>query len=137
MAGESAIKAFLNRKNKKQTNTESLNEALYLFGNKIAEYRGDDIWITNAGWKTVTTKRKYTRRKGVGIDKPFNITSVCKADILSLIQDGRTNSFTEKDVLKLTESDMRRIASKLADDYCEQSFWTSLEIITEYVLNSK
>ena len=44
MAGESAVKAFLNRKN------------------KIAEYRGDDIWITNAGWKTKTTKDRLNLR---------------------------------------------------------------------------
>lgn len=61
MAGESAIKAFLNRKNKKERNTESLNEDLYLFDNKIAEWRGDDIWITNAGWKSVTTKDRLNQ----------------------------------------------------------------------------
>lgn len=85
----------------------------------------------------VTKKKKYIRRKSVGVDKPFQITSVCKADIISLIQDGKINSFTEKDVLKLTELDMKRIASKLADDYCEQLFWTSLEIISDYIINDK
>jgi hypothetical protein len=27
-----------------------------LFGNTIAEWRGNKIWITSAGWKTVTTR---------------------------------------------------------------------------------
>lgn len=57
MTGELAIKAFLNRKNKKERNTESLNEALYLFGNKIAEWRGEQLWITNCGWETGTTNQ--------------------------------------------------------------------------------
>jgi hypothetical protein len=84
-----------------------------------------------------TPKRKYTKRKGSGIDKPFQITSVCKRDILSLIEDEKGLSFTEKDVLKLTEADMERIASKLADDYCEQLYWQSLETIVEYYLEQK
>jgi hypothetical protein len=84
-----------------------------------------------------TPKRKYTKRKGSGIDKPFQITSVCKRDILGLIEDEKGLSFTEKDVLNLTESDMYKIASKLANDYCEQLYWQSLETIVEYYLEQK
>ncbi len=87
-------------------------------------------------------KRKYTRRKGSGIDKPFQITTVCKADILGLekFDEGTANAvpmFKASDVKRLTEADMERIASKLANDYCEQLFWTSLEIIVEYYLERK
>lgn len=86
-------------------------------------------------------KRKYTRRKEVGINKPFKITSVCKADILGLeTQDEEGNvipKFKKNDIMKLNSSDMKKIASKLADDYCNQLFWGSLEIITEYILDLK
>lgn len=51
------IEAFKEKKAKKISNTESTGEHLKLFGNVIAEWRVDDkIWITNAGWKTATTR---------------------------------------------------------------------------------
>lgn len=86
-------------------------------------------------------KRKYTRRKDVGIYKPFKITSVCKADILGLeTQDEEGNiipKFKESDIMKLNSSDMKEIASKMADAYTENGFWIDLEIITENILNLK
>lgn len=39
--------------------------------------------------------------------------------------------------MKLTESDMKRLASKLADDYCEQLYWTSLEILAKHIIENK
>lgn len=45
--------------------------------------------------------------------------------------------FKKFDIKKLTESDMKKIASKLSDDYCEQLYWNSLPIIVEHILNSK
>lgn len=50
------INAFLSKKDKKINNTESLGGMLFLFGNKIAEWRNNDIWITTCGWKTATTR---------------------------------------------------------------------------------
>lgn len=90
----------------------------------------------------VKPKRKYTRRKGVGIHKPFEITSVCKADILGFerYNDKKGDvepAFKKSDIMKLNNFDMKKIASKLADDYCDQLFWSSLEIITESVLENK
>lgn len=80
-------------------------------------------------------------RRGTGINKAFEITSVCKADILGLEKCDKNGyikpRFNKTDIIKLTESDMRRIASKLANDYCEQLFWTSLEIIVEGYLENK
>jgi hypothetical protein len=85
----------------------------------------------------ITTPRKYTKRKGSGIDKPFQVTSVCKRDILGLIEDEKGLSFTRKDVLKLTEADMGRIADKMSNAYVENGFWIDLEIITEAYLEQK
>ena len=72
MAGEKVIEAFLNKKAKKEGNTMTYACGLYLFGNRIAEWRSDGIWITNAGWFSVTTKDRLcklganvSQRKGV------------------------------------------------------------------------
>ena len=37
------------------------------------------------------------------------------------------------DTSKVSDEAMERLARKLGDDYCEQLFWTSLEIIAEYL----
>ena len=50
------IEAFKEKKAKKLSNTESTGKELLLFGNTIAEWRNNDIWITSAGWKTATTR---------------------------------------------------------------------------------
>jgi hypothetical protein len=61
MAGEKAIKAFLNHRDKVEKNTVSNGLGLYLFGNKIAEWRETGLWITNAGWQTITTKDRLCK----------------------------------------------------------------------------
>ena len=77
--------------------------------------------------KTKKQKRKQSEERR--LDKPFKITSVCRAD---LMEDGAGLSRTA--ALRVTDAQMERIASKMADDYCNQLFWSSLPIITEYVL---
>ena len=52
-------------------------------------------------------------------NKAFNITSVCRADMQSI-------GF---DTSKLTDSDMKKIASRLADAYCHSTFWQDVESI--------
>jgi len=53
----------------------------------------------------------------------FPITSVCREDL-------EAKGF---DVSEVDDDTMERLASKMADDYCEQLFWTSMEIIAEYM----
>ena len=36
------------------------------------------------------------------------------------------------DTSEVSDETMERLARKLGDDYCEQLFWTSLEIMAEY-----
>jgi len=83
--------------------------------------------------------RNYKR--GTGINKEFEITSVCKADILGLEKCDKEGNikpmFNKTDILKFTESDMEHIASKMADAYCDNGFWIDLEIIVDNVLNKK
>ena len=50
------IEAFKEKKAKKLSNTESTGKELILFGNTIAKWRNNEIWITSANWKTATTK---------------------------------------------------------------------------------
>ena len=37
------------------------------------------------------------------------------------------------DTSEVSDDTMERLASKLGDDYCEQLFWTSLDIMAEYM----
>jgi len=37
------------------------------------------------------------------------------------------------DTSEVSDDTMERLASKLGNDYCEQLFWTSLDIIAEYM----
>jgi len=55
----------------------------------------------------------------------FPITSVCREDLESA-------GFNTKNV---DDSTMERLASKMADAYCNDDFWTALETIAEDYLN--
>ena len=52
------VDAFVQGRNLKVGNTRSFDGAIYLHDNKIAEYRADGLWITNAGWMSNTTKER-------------------------------------------------------------------------------
>lgn len=60
-------------------------------------------------------------------EKHYSITSVCKEDMRELYNSLNKKMLAKID--KLTDADMKAIAEKLADDYCEQLFWDSLKII--------
>jgi hypothetical protein len=55
--------------------------------------------------------------------KDFPITSVCRADLENI-------GF---DTMHLDDDTMEELARKLADDYCDQLFWSSLEILADYL----
>ncbi len=48
-------------------NTHTDGNALYLHGNKIAERRGGVLWVTLAGWPTVTTRERLNGLSGVRV----------------------------------------------------------------------
>ena len=58
----------------------------------------------------------------------FSITSVCKDDIFHAFGDDKA---IKKAIEKMDDGDMETLASKLADDYCEQLYWDSLKVIVE------
>jgi len=66
---------------------------------------------------TETNEEESTRKES------FPITSVSREDL-----DAKGFDTSEVD-----DATMERLASKMADDYCEQLFWSSMEIIAEYM----
>lgn len=64
---DKVVGAFNSKQKKNLGNTVSTGEALYLHGNRIAEWRNNELWITNAGWPTVTTKERLNAIFGVSI----------------------------------------------------------------------
>ncbi len=53
--------------------------------------------------------------------QPFEITSVCRADL-------EESGF---DTTNVDDSTMSKLASKMADAYCDQGFWIDLEILAD------
>jgi hypothetical protein len=61
----------------------------------------------------------------------YKITSTCKSDMKIMLWN------RIEEINKLTSNEMEYIAGKLADDYCNQLYWSSLENIVEDVLDEK
>ena len=68
--------------------------------------------------------------------KSFEITSICKEDIIQAFHnsDREILESIKQIVAEMDDSDMKKLAGKMADDYCEQLFWDSLRIIFQGVV---
>lgn len=59
---EQSVKAFMSGRDFKSGNTEvsaaAENADLLLFGNLIAKKRGDNVFISDAGWQSNSTKER-------------------------------------------------------------------------------
>jgi hypothetical protein len=66
---KAAVAAFLQGFDYKSGNTQVRDNALYLHGNKIAELRDGELWITNAGWSSNTTKERLNALPNVHIQQ--------------------------------------------------------------------
>jgi hypothetical protein len=64
-----AVAAFMNGYNFNSGNTMVQDGAMYLHGNKIAEWMDGELWITNAGWQSNTTKERLNGIPGVSIQQ--------------------------------------------------------------------
>ena len=60
-------RAFEERRSLKIDNSRTDGDCLWLFENKIAEWRGGNLWITDAGWDSKTTKERLNGLSGVRI----------------------------------------------------------------------
>lgn len=62
MAGENVIASFKQQKARRERNTESTGDKLFLFGNCIAKWEnGVDLHITTCGWNTRTTRDRLSQ----------------------------------------------------------------------------
>ena len=58
------------------------------------------------------------------MSKEFEITSVSREDL----------EYRGFDTTNITDAQMERLARKMCDDYLEQMFWISLDIIAEDIM---
>ena len=61
------------------------------------------------------------------LNKPFNITSICRQDI--------ADRFGEKVALSFSDSEMGYIADKMAGAYCDNGFWIDMDIFVRSILD--
>ena len=66
---------------------------------------------------------RLTGKKAEGF---FPITSVCKDDLRHIFKNDQE---ALRRIDELDEGDMKYLAEKLASDYCEQLYWSSLRIL--------
>lgn len=62
-----AVAAFMHGFNFKCGNTIVQDGKMYLHGNKIAEWRDVELWVSNAGWSSNTTKERLNGLPNVSI----------------------------------------------------------------------
>ena len=62
------VNAFNRGECKKIDNTRTDGQSIWLFGNKIAKKINGELWITNAGWQSNTTKERLNGLDGVQIN---------------------------------------------------------------------
>jgi hypothetical protein len=59
--------AFMRGERKSIGNTKTDGRIMLLYGNRIAEWREDGVYITNCGWRTMTTKDRLNALPEVNI----------------------------------------------------------------------
>jgi hypothetical protein len=64
-----AVQAFYNNVNFRSGNTTVENGKLYLHGNLIAKKENGNVYISNAGWQSNTTKERLNGLSGVHISQ--------------------------------------------------------------------
>ena len=76
-------------------------------------------------------------------NKMFKVTSVCIEDIIQMIEDdycGKdelTKIMLIKNAKKLNENEMKWIASKLSDAFCDTDLWVTLRDLLERIRSDK
>lgn len=65
---ERIVRAFEGRYEFRINNSYTDGQGLWLHGNKIAEWRGSNLWITDAGWDSRVTKERLNGLSGVSIN---------------------------------------------------------------------
>lgn len=55
---KAVVAAFMKREPLRMGNTQTNGTSLYLFGNEIAKHEGKNLFVSNAGWFSHTTKER-------------------------------------------------------------------------------
>lgn len=63
------VRAFESRNSLRIDNSRTDGQSLWLFNNRIADWRADGLWITNSGWTSVTTKERLNGLTGISIQQ--------------------------------------------------------------------
>lgn len=66
---DKVVNAFINGQRFKSGNDFTDGTTMTLHGNEIAKKEGNEVWITNAGWATKTTKERLNGIPGVSIQQ--------------------------------------------------------------------
>ena len=61
--------AFQHRYAFKISNSRTDGDSLWLFNNKIAEWRTNGLWVSNGGWNSKTTKERLNGLTGVHVQQ--------------------------------------------------------------------
>lgn len=61
--------------------------------------------------------------------KPFVAVSICRADMI--------NHFTNQEIARFDDKDMRKLAALMGDWYRDESFWHDLKTIGGIILEEK
>ncbi len=110
----------------------SLVKELYKLGKKKGKPM--TVIVNQIIREGLKNKRAVLKKGGGGknmsklkLNKSFEITSVCRADLKGF--------FSNDEIELLNDDDLKRIAIKMADSYCENIFWIDLRIATEAVIS--
>ena len=88
----------------------------------VRVYYGD---ITETiGYVSVNGVKEHANKLRAEFDRPFNITSICRSDLEGM-------GFDTTDI---TDAQMEELARRMCNDYLEQMFWLSMEIIAEDIM---
>jgi hypothetical protein len=71
------------------------------------------------------------------ITKFYPITRLCKDDIIEAFEGEDTKFDIKKETKKISDKEMKWIARRLADDYCEQLYWESLRYLAKRVIEER
>lgn len=63
------VNAFQGRRSLTISNSRTDGSSLWLFGNKIAEWRSNRLWVSNGGWGSTTTKERLNGITGVHVQQ--------------------------------------------------------------------
>lgn len=119
-----AVKSFIEGKAKKTPNTVSTGEGLYLFGNKIAEWRPDGLYISNGGYVV------YTRN---GNEVVASATTKTRLNDLPGVRVSQAKGIVTVNGVELKNNDWIKIENTVAPDFNPQQAGDVFDTSEKYI----